>query len=176
MEYYIYKYVKENIVEYIGKTINLQNRIKDHTKDKLANLNCDIYYFKCPNKTAMDSWEYFLINKYHPKYNIALKDKNVNIKVIEPEWIKYNPDTFLDKNIIFSLEKTLSAKKLLKPQKNIEFRCKRCHITFTTNKWFTTKKGYSASCPNCSYSMWVSKEQVKRKEELEKIFIKKWTI
>ena len=74
IQIFIY-YRTNNIIEYIGKTTQLDERIKQHTKDKLKNFNGQIYYFECKNKTAMTSWEYSLINKYHPRYNAALKDK-----------------------------------------------------------------------------------------------------
>ena len=73
MGYYVYKYVENKEPVYVGKTTDLDRRIKAHTKDKLANFHGEIYYFDCPNETAMNSWEYCLINKYHPKYNVALK-------------------------------------------------------------------------------------------------------
>ena len=62
--FYIYKYVdnKNNII-YIGKTNNIDRRIKEHKKDKLKNFNGDIYYFTCSNKINMDMLEYVLINK-----------------------------------------------------------------------------------------------------------------
>lgn len=46
MSFYIYKYVKNNIIEYIGQTTNLEKRIQQHTKDKLKNFNGEIYYFE----------------------------------------------------------------------------------------------------------------------------------
>ncbi len=92
MDFYIYKYVQHGQIIYIGKTTNLDKRIKEHTKDKLKNFKGEIYYFKCPHKTAMDSWEYFLINKYHPLYNKSLNEK-VNININEPEWTLYMNNT-----------------------------------------------------------------------------------
>ena len=164
MEYYIYKYVINQVPKYIGKTTDLRRRINEHTKDKLANLsnNCDIYYFKCPNKTSMDSWEYFLINKYHPEYNISLKDKTVLLDVKEPEWIKYSFIEHKNNIIIFpknSVQDEVQDTVILKGRQRIKFYCSHCHSIFITNKWNVTKKGYSAECPECPYSAWVSKSK-----------------
>lgn len=37
----------------------------------------------------MNSYEYFLINKYHPILNISYNIENFNINITEPEWILY---------------------------------------------------------------------------------------
>lgn len=93
-KYYIYKYVQNNEVIYIGQSINLVNRIAQHKTDKLKDVQADIYFFECENQTAMNSWEYCLINKYHPKYNVALNNSNAEINITEPKWILYKPDLF----------------------------------------------------------------------------------
>ncbi len=94
----VYKYVNNNVILYIGKTNNLKRRIAEHAKEQnFQNINYQIYYFKCANSVEMDAYEYFLINKYHPKYNIALNNKDIHIQsLIEPEWKIYNytPKTF----------------------------------------------------------------------------------
>ena len=63
--FYIYKYVdnKNNII-YIGKTNNIERRIKEHKKDKLKNFNGDIYYFTCSSKilTISSAWELVTYN------------------------------------------------------------------------------------------------------------------
>ena len=179
MSYYIYKYVKDDVIEYIGQTTNLEQRIKAHTKDKLKNFSGQIYYFECPHKTAMDSWEYFLINKYHPKYNIALKNPRIQITMDEPEWIKYMDTQVINfsdyykshkqsKTITYpaikSQTKVINSNTqpknnthttiIVNDRKKIKFRCYRCRTTFITTNWNKTPKGYSASCPNCLYSAW----------------------
>lgn len=103
MSYYIYKYVDNNdIIEYIGQTTDLDRRIKDHTKDKLKNFHGQIYYFECQNKTAMDSWKYFLIQKYHPKYNVVFNNTQTIINIDEPEWKLYMEATTKNNIIDFS--------------------------------------------------------------------------
>ena len=171
MGYYVYKYVKNNRVEYIGKTTDLDRRIQQHTKDKLANFEGKIYYFQCPNKTAMDSWEYSLINKHHPIYNVALKDKNISINIDEPEWIEYGGITTananLDNVLYFPIKKRLNNSEIftepelevfVKP--NRKFRCYKCRLSFVSNEWYPTKKGFSATCPSCLCAAWIPKSAV----------------
>lgn len=61
-----------NIIEYIGKTVNLTQRINQHTKDKLSSFQGKIYYYRCHSLIEMNSYEYFLIRKYKPLYNELL--------------------------------------------------------------------------------------------------------
>ena len=167
MSFYIYKYVYNDIVEYIGKTTNLEERIKQHTKDKLKNFNGKIYYFECPNKTAMTSWEYTLINKYHPRYNVALKDSKINIDVKEPEWILYMNTSIKTNNNIINFTDYLNSRL----QKNTSlisksntssnsrntskiFTCRHCRETFEAVNWYKTKTGFGATCPCCRYAAW----------------------
>lgn len=97
---FIYKYVSNNDILYIGKTTNLKRRIIEHASEpKFQNIEYQIYYFRCVNNTEMDAYEYFLINKYHPKLNIALKNDNIHIQsLIEPEWKLYSYTPQLKKN------------------------------------------------------------------------------
>ena len=90
--FYIYKYVLNDEILYIGKTKrNLNLRINEHTTKKDLPNGCDIYYFECTNESAMNIMELMLIAKYHPKYN---KDCNVDDGYIpkrfkEPGWLSY---------------------------------------------------------------------------------------
>lgn len=171
MGYYIYKYVKNNIIEYIGKTTQLDERIKQHTKDKLKNFNGQIYYFECKNKTAMTSWEYSLINKYHPKYNAALKDKDININIEEPEWKlymdtdnkiinlldylekpQYANNTTVKKQDVLPVTSVTSTTKIISGPPIKRFTCKHCHAVFETTDWYKTKTMYGAQCPCCHYA------------------------
>lgn len=98
-QYYIYKYVLNNEIIYIGQSTDLIHRIAQHKFDKLKDISADIYFFQCENKTAMNSWEYCLINKYHPKYNTALNNFNTIIDINEPDWILYQPENFTFCNV-----------------------------------------------------------------------------
>lgn len=124
-KYYIYKYIQNNTIIYIGKTINLKRRIAEHNKEKKfkqLNNNYKIYYFLCNNKTEMDSYEYFLITKYNPLLNVTFNNVTIKSDIKEPKWILYDKKDFLndqkklttinDKNIIFN-NFLLSEQKLL---------------------------------------------------------------
>ena len=164
MEYYVYKYVENDKIIYIGQTTDLEKRIYNHTKDKLANFKGQIYYFKCPNKTAMNSWEYCLINKYHPKYNIALNNSNTSINIEEPQWILYKTTVKPNNLLYFPIKKsTIASKKITLPLEKpvLKFRCSKCRIYYTSSNWYETKKGYAAHCPECYCARWISKSQAK---------------
>lgn len=93
-EFYIYKYVKNEEIIYIGKTnTSLFNRINSHAKeDKFKeHKNAEIYCFQCKNRIETDIYEKYLINKYKPILNIADKlPQNIDIIIEEKEWIKYD--------------------------------------------------------------------------------------
>lgn len=96
MSFYIYKYTYENEIVYIGKTINLNQRIKEHSREKkFQNEKFDIYYFLCSNQRQMDFYEYVLINKYKPALNVMNKKEFEEFSFIEPTWIKYDKNTVL---------------------------------------------------------------------------------
>ena len=161
MNYYIYKYVSGDTIEYIGETTDLARRIEQHKKDKLKNFKGKIYYFECSNKTAMNSWEYCLINKYHPKYNIALKDNKIDIDINEPEWKLYM-DYSINNNKIIDFQKYVIStsikpigQKLTSSANNSsslhtkKFKCYNCGTVFQANEWRYTKTKVAATCPKC---------------------------
>ena len=80
MGYYIYKYVCDGEVKYIGKTVDMWRRFSNHKKEtKFQNLNFtaqDVYYVECASKTQMDVLELLLINKYMPELNVVAKPKD----------------------------------------------------------------------------------------------------
>ena len=80
MGYYIYKYVRDGEVKYIGKTVDMWRRFSNHKKEtKFQNLNFtahDVYYITCASKTQMDVLELLLINKYMPELNVVAKPKD----------------------------------------------------------------------------------------------------
>lgn len=166
MKYYVYKYVDlNNTVVYIGRTINLKERIENqHTKDHLKNFQGSIYYFECPNKTAMISFEYALINKYHPKYNKQNNHLDIQTDINEPKWELYmstnNKSTLapiidITQYNISNKENNKFSTTIISGPKEILFRCKHCGAVFKTTNWLRTKgRHYSASCPCCPYSAW----------------------
>lgn len=167
MGFYIYKYVQNGEISYIGKTIDLEKRIEQHKRDKLSNFQGKIYYFECPNKTAMNSWEYCLINKYHPKYNIALKNNDTNINIVEPEWnlymdiVKQQPKSNIinlndyKKKIEHQDSDNQHKTVIINSKPMTRFTCRHCYTTFETTDWSLTKgRHYSAICPSCHYAAW----------------------
>ena len=80
MGYYVYKYVRDGEVKYIGKTVNMWKRFSQHKKEtKFQNLNFisqDVYYVECASKVQMDTLELLLINKYMPELNVVAKPKD----------------------------------------------------------------------------------------------------
>ena len=93
--FFVYSYINEDgIVEYIGKTIDLPQRIKQHTQDKLSNFKGKIYYYRCHSQIEMNSYEYFLIRKYKPLYN-ELLDGEESIQIEDPKWIEFNKKDFM---------------------------------------------------------------------------------
>ena len=164
MSYYIYKYVQNGQIDYIGQTTDLNKRIKDHTKDKLKHFNGQIYYFECKNKTEMDSWEYFLIQKYHPRYNITFNNTKTIINIDEPKWELYMDNSTKIVNILDFIkpQETVKNPKIIKedlttkviydPRKSAKtFRCYHCGAVFETTHWYKTKTKYGARCPCCPY-------------------------
>ena len=73
MSNYIYKmFDKNNKIIYIGKTIDIDQRIRQHMMDKDKNwfkTVSKIYYAECLNKTDMDIYEIYYINKLVPLHN-----------------------------------------------------------------------------------------------------------
>lgn len=87
---YVYKYIYEDEVIYVGKTTSIGSRIRQHSyENNFKNLNCDIYYTKLNNGHASELLETLLINKYNPKFNIAKKETGISAEFEEPEWVKY---------------------------------------------------------------------------------------
>ena len=88
--YYVYKYIKENNIVYIGKTKNLHRRIKEHLKEKDL-VDCSIFYTECSNSVEMDLLERALIDFYKPTFNKQFNNSAVStlITIKEPIWILY---------------------------------------------------------------------------------------
>lgn len=118
---YIYKYVRNDEIIYIGKTKNLQQRHKQHLQEAGKFYETDeLYYFLCPTSNIMDVYETALINKYHPVLNKADNDLTIDIIVKEPDWYLYKE--------IYKKEK--QPKDYQNIQINTSFKPKH-HINFT---------------------------------------------
>ena len=106
--YYIYKYVYNDEIIYIGKTnVCLVNRIDCHAREEKFKGyldDCQIFYFECKNSAETTIMECYLINKYKPILNVSMKySDNLNIDIPEPEWVCYKRNDFiqLNSNIIY---------------------------------------------------------------------------
>jgi hypothetical protein len=120
MGHYVYKYVHENEIIYIGKNdTDLVSRLNSHGKsgDNIPEEgwseinNSDIYYCKLANSTMSDVVESELIRRYMPKYNKAKTSEWSGILFTEPTWIKFRKD----KNVCVDKDKTI---EILNIQKN----------------------------------------------------------
>lgn len=100
--YYIYKYVYNNDIIYIGKSdSSIINRINCHSREEKFQpyLNsCKIFYFECKNNAETTIMECYLINKYKPILNVSMKySDDLSINITEPKWLIYNPKSFRPK-------------------------------------------------------------------------------
>ena len=95
MGHYVYKYVYNNEIIYIGKNdTDLYSRLNQHGKqgdnipkegwDEIN--NSDIFYCKLPNKVMSDVVESELIRRYKPKWNKSKKSEWDGIDFVEPMW------------------------------------------------------------------------------------------
>lgn len=75
--FFCYKWVVDDDVVYIGKTVNPESRFyQEMREDKFAPyLDADIYIVEFPNASEMDAIEKLLINKYQPDLNV--KEKHI---------------------------------------------------------------------------------------------------
>lgn len=93
---YIYKYVQNNKIVYIGKTSRpLHLRIHEHTRaaDILCNVKADVFYAECQSEAEMHCIENLLIDKYRPQYNkrdFSKSEIKANINFKEPDWRPYS--------------------------------------------------------------------------------------
>ena len=123
MSHYVYKYVKNNEIIYIGKSdANLHARIKQHSKEEKFKsfLDSEIYYCTLANATMSDVVESELIRKYNPKLNVAKKNEWTGLNFEEPKWIKYEPSIKTRQFINnVTIEKTPTTKKIKHRKLNI---------------------------------------------------------
>ena len=117
---YCYRFLDEkNNILYVGKTVNMHNRMKNHFSRKSHLANTDLYnqvqrieYITCKDEFQSLQHELYYINLYKPKYNSQSKikqmikrDSSINDnwklwKVIKPidskqEQINYRREKYL---------------------------------------------------------------------------------
>ncbi len=91
----VYKYVCDGEIIYIGKSDHsIESRISGHSREskfKPFLKKCKIYYAWLPNPAFTTIFETYLINKYKPILNAAMKyDKIIPFNISEPHWYEYN--------------------------------------------------------------------------------------
>ena len=94
-EYYVYKWVVNNNIVYIGQTTRPEVRfLQEKRQDKFAPyLDADIFMTKLANKCEMDALEKLLINKYKPILNVKDKyEESSGLSINEDSlvWESYN--------------------------------------------------------------------------------------
>lgn len=97
MKHYVYKYVLDDEVIYVGRTKNLDVRVYFHgksgdniTSDGRDEINrADVYYSLVANELMADVIESELIRRYKPKYNKMKKSNWDGIDFVEPNWTRY---------------------------------------------------------------------------------------
>lgn len=123
MGHYVYKYVYDGEIVYIGKNDTiLENRINQHRCEEKFKpyLNSDIYYIEVANATMADVVESELIRKYKPKLNIAKMSDWCGLEFTEPEWKLFIPNK--------QSNKTSRTNKRKIPEKQRDKRMKLCRL------------------------------------------------
>ena len=148
---YVYKYVFNDEIIYIGKCDkNLSKRLNQHgrngdniPKEAWEEINnSTIYYCTLANKTMSDVVESELIRKYKPKYNKAKTSEWSGLDFSEPNWELYNELNFMtDKELLIkcnhykdlyeiNLDKCRLLEDELKQLKErCEYMCTTCRYT-----------------------------------------------
>lgn len=123
--YYIYKYVENDKIIYIGKTVNLRRRIQEHSKEEKFKKHSDalVYYFECASEADMTIYEIYYIYKYKPELNVTYNqraDSFINeVSLESKEWKKYEERKKVSKEAKERERKEYAAQK--KEQQRIEF-------------------------------------------------------
>ena len=93
MGHYVYKYVYDGEIVYIGKNdTDLETRINQHKLEEKFRpyLKADIYYIELANSIMSDVVESELIRRYKPKLNVAKMSDWIGLDFVEPEWKVFN--------------------------------------------------------------------------------------
>lgn len=101
--FYLYKFIDRDKLVYIGKSINIDNRISNHNiiekyfdedkffmcrNESISNLN--IYVANIPDEYLLSIYEITLISKYKPIYNSSDKyNTKYLLKLPQIKWFPY---------------------------------------------------------------------------------------
>lgn len=97
MGHYVYKYVENGEIIYIGKNdTDLVSRIKAHKREQKfkEHSSAEVYYIELANKTESSGLEKLLINEFKPILNVLDKRDSKSIDWIPAlDWHRYHGDT-----------------------------------------------------------------------------------
>lgn len=103
MSYFVYKYVYNNKIIYIGLTDDMKRRVYEHASGVgieskfLPYLdNVEIYYHQCGNETEMRALESLLINHFKPVLNVVDIHRGESTIAIDIDWVLYDEKSFTD--------------------------------------------------------------------------------
>ncbi len=101
MKFYVYKYVNNNTIIYIGKTDDIARRVAEHASGQgleekfLPYLEeSDIYFHECGNEIEMSALERLLINQFKPKLNVVDAGGCISTVSIDMDWSYYNANQY----------------------------------------------------------------------------------
>lgn len=109
MKYYVYKYMRNNTVVYIGMTNDLIRRINEHAsgiglESKFTEYltDCEIYYHVCGNEIEMKSLESLLINIYKPELNVVDISEGASTIELIIDWKLYDKNNSIKEHDILN--------------------------------------------------------------------------
>lgn len=94
-EYCVYRYIDkaDGITKYVGITNNMKRRVKEHTIDKLANTNWEIWFMSGLSKTDAMLLESHFISKYktYKYFNVSKANDGISrFLKSTPKWELYS--------------------------------------------------------------------------------------
>lgn len=96
MRYFVYQYLYQGDVIYVGKTDDIARRVKEHASGQgieekfLPYLDeSDIYYHECGSEVEMSALERLLIHKYKPQLNVVDVQPGPVTFNLEMDWVVY---------------------------------------------------------------------------------------
>jgi predicted GIY-YIG superfamily endonuclease len=96
MSYFVYKYVCDGDVIYVGKTDDIHRRVVEHAsgqglEEKFVPYlgRCDIYFHECGNEVEMSALERLLIHQHKPALNVVDVQPGRSTVSLDMEWQYY---------------------------------------------------------------------------------------
>lgn len=165
--FYVYRFVKNNEVIYVGKTYSMDLRMYEH-KNKPFYKECDkIEYVEFEDEMNQSFYEILIINKFKPKYN--KKDLyNTSFEIKDPkenEWKIYDGlnvyKQFYENNV-----------KIFDIFDGIGITNEKVNKSDCARSLYLSNKGRNFNISSCG-TLILSKTQL---EEFIKILIKKYKL